>query len=415
MGAKKLQENLIPLDLPYYYGTESECFQFFKLPKVLFTHPKLKGISNDCKLLYSFMLDRVALSVQNNWRDEDGRVYIIYTNEEASALLGKTPRSITTMMQKMDSEEGKGLIERKKRGQGKCDLIYVKNLISLLEEVEENPKKTAETTSETPQNGEKFSTILPVLPVENLGSVQGLTVQNGNSCVPRVENFSGQEPKILTAIKTDITNTDQNKTDFIKPTFPPNPQPTFPQSPPKAETSWEEGWKDLDKEEKISIIDYEIDKAFQRGKEDLTSLLYHYRTDKSQMEIALYILTGMEESEYQAKHNEEYTTRNLFFCTKKVYFVALLQMLTTNELMNLKGACVSYSKVLEKLVEFITCESVYGDIKINSIMDCTIQAYIKSNKVTEIGEPVAYMKSCIWSTMNEGTIRIEADFHRMFG
>ena len=34
------------------------------------------------------MLDRVKLSEKNNWRDGHGRVYIIFTREEACQTLG---------------------------------------------------------------------------------------------------------------------------------------------------------------------------------------------------------------------------------------------------------------------------------------------------------------------------------------
>ena len=63
----------------YFYGPQAEQFAFFRIPKVLFTDVRFQDISTDAKVLYGMMLDRVSLSVKNNWMDEEGRVYIIFT------------------------------------------------------------------------------------------------------------------------------------------------------------------------------------------------------------------------------------------------------------------------------------------------------------------------------------------------
>ena len=70
-----------------YYGTEVEQVSFYKLPKFLMKEESLKGLSNDAKLLYAFMLDRMSLSRKNEWFDEENRVYIIYTLEHIMADL----------------------------------------------------------------------------------------------------------------------------------------------------------------------------------------------------------------------------------------------------------------------------------------------------------------------------------------
>lgn len=69
----------MPLQLDYYYGNEAEQYSFYRIPKVLFTDSRFKGLSVEAKVLYGLLLDRMALSVRNNWLDQDGRVYIIYT------------------------------------------------------------------------------------------------------------------------------------------------------------------------------------------------------------------------------------------------------------------------------------------------------------------------------------------------
>ena len=63
----------------YFYGPQAEQFAFYRIPKVLFTDPAFRGISTDAKVLYGLLLDRMSLSARNDWLDEQGRVYIVFT------------------------------------------------------------------------------------------------------------------------------------------------------------------------------------------------------------------------------------------------------------------------------------------------------------------------------------------------
>ena len=75
----------------------------------------------------SDLLDRMNLSARNDWLDEQGRVYIIFTVEEVMDALCCADNKATRLLREL---EGVELIERKRRGLGKPSLIYVKNFIS---------------------------------------------------------------------------------------------------------------------------------------------------------------------------------------------------------------------------------------------------------------------------------------------
>ena len=66
----------------YFYGDESKEFSYFRIPRLLITHQRFKNISVEAKLLYGLLLDRMGLSEEHGWYDEDGRVFIYYTVEE---------------------------------------------------------------------------------------------------------------------------------------------------------------------------------------------------------------------------------------------------------------------------------------------------------------------------------------------
>ena len=113
----------------YFYGSQSEQFSFFRLPKIIVRDEKFKKISSDAKILYGIMLDRMSLSRENHWVDDQNRVYIIFTLNEVMKEFECCKRKAVSLMAELDSKSGIGLIEKKKQGLGRPDLIYLKNFI----------------------------------------------------------------------------------------------------------------------------------------------------------------------------------------------------------------------------------------------------------------------------------------------
>lgn len=108
----------------YFYGQSGEMFSYFRVPKILFRDIKFKDLSTDAKTLYGILLDRMGLSVKNGWLDEQGRVYIIFPVQEVMDALGCADNKAIKLFRELEKF---GLIERKRRGLGKPNLIYVKN------------------------------------------------------------------------------------------------------------------------------------------------------------------------------------------------------------------------------------------------------------------------------------------------
>lgn len=113
----------------YYYGDESEQFSFFKIPKLLITHELFRNLSNDAKILYGLLLDRMSLSQKNKWYDEENRAYIVCSIEEITELLNCSRNKAIKSLQELDTEKGIGLIEKRRMGQGNNTIIYVKNFL----------------------------------------------------------------------------------------------------------------------------------------------------------------------------------------------------------------------------------------------------------------------------------------------
>ena len=160
----------------YFYGQQSEQFSFYRIPKILFSQDKFWNVSTDAKLLYGILLDRMNLSARNGWLDEAGRVYIIFTIEEIKESLGCAEKKSVKLLDELEKKEE--LIERKRQGLGKPNLIYVKNFIS--ESVERQFLNCQNDNSATFQN-----------------TIQDLSKAQGNN--------------------TDIKNTDLSDTNSIFP------------------------------------------------------------------------------------------------------------------------------------------------------------------------------------------------------
>ena len=112
------------MTLDYFYGQAGELFSFYRIPKALFQEQRFQDLSTDAKTLYGILLDRMSLSVKNEWFDKKGRVFIIFTIEDVKRTLRCADNKATRLLRELEEF---GLIERKRRGQGKPCLVYVKN------------------------------------------------------------------------------------------------------------------------------------------------------------------------------------------------------------------------------------------------------------------------------------------------
>ena len=114
----------------YFYGAQAEQFSFYRIPKALFTEPNFRELSTDAKVLYGILLDRMSLSLKNQWLDAQNKVYIIFTVEEIMDALNCANQKATRLMVELEKEAG--LIERKRQGLGRPNLIYVKNFAATI-------------------------------------------------------------------------------------------------------------------------------------------------------------------------------------------------------------------------------------------------------------------------------------------
>ncbi|NQT66510.1 MAG: replication initiator protein A [Actinobacteria bacterium] len=106
----------------FYTLKEEITLRFYQTPKALFKNSKYRGLSLGSKLMYSILRDRLYLSIKNNWKDEKGYIYLIFSIEELASLL-EIDRTVVMRYKKKLVEYN--LIIDKRIGQGNPNRIYV--------------------------------------------------------------------------------------------------------------------------------------------------------------------------------------------------------------------------------------------------------------------------------------------------
>ena len=91
-----MQTNTLFFTLQEQYG-----MKYYQMPKVFFTNEKYKKLSNDAKILYALLHDRLQVSIKNKWIDSTNSLYFIFTNQKLSEILNVSPRKITTIKKEL--------------------------------------------------------------------------------------------------------------------------------------------------------------------------------------------------------------------------------------------------------------------------------------------------------------------------
>lgn len=110
----------------YFYGSEAEQDVFVRLPKQLIYDQIYCGLSSDAKILYAIMLDRMSLSLKNGWKDQQGRYYITFPIDAVIAAIHCARQKANKLLKEL---ENIGLLDSKRRGQGKANLLYLKHMV----------------------------------------------------------------------------------------------------------------------------------------------------------------------------------------------------------------------------------------------------------------------------------------------
>ena len=198
------------IQFDYFHGMEAGQYSFYRIPKMLFTAECFRSLSCEAKVLYGLMLDRMGLSIKNRWIDEEDRVYIVFTVEETAELMNCGMQKAVKLIKELDAEKGIGLIEKKRLGLGRPNVIYVKNFMIREEPIlPEEEEAAGENRTDNNHNGG----VVKITNQELLKS-QFKNDENHNSGIVKttIQDFPKSQPN-----NTEFNKTDFNETNLINP------------------------------------------------------------------------------------------------------------------------------------------------------------------------------------------------------
>ncbi|HCV2116842.1 TPA: replication initiator protein A, partial [Staphylococcus aureus] len=106
----------------YFTVQENYKERFYQIPKVFFTSENYKNLTNDMKIAYAILRDRLNLSIKNSWVDEDGNIYFVYSNEKLMEILNCKKEKLTKIKKGLEND---GLLIQKRRGLNKPNILYL--------------------------------------------------------------------------------------------------------------------------------------------------------------------------------------------------------------------------------------------------------------------------------------------------
>ena len=294
----------------YYYGKEADQYSFFKIPKILYTDSIFKTLSSDAKVLYAILLDRMSLSMKNGWLDEENKVFIIFTIDEIEETMNIGRNKAINIMKEIQDF---GLIEKKRRGLGKPNIIYVK---SFLVETKEENRTAEEETSEDRSLNVKFQEVSKV----NLQKFEKQTSRN-------LEN----KPQEVS--KTNCNKTNTNKTEYSNTDF----NHTSPRSPSKT--------SGINHQEQ----DPEVEETIQTLKQNIEylSLIEERAEEKETIDLMLNLMTEVIKNKTDRRINQsripfERLKEQLLTLKKEhIDYVLLVLSENKNKISNLRAYLLS--------------------------------------------------------------------------
>jgi len=229
------------------------------------------------------------------------------------------------------------------------------------------------------------------------------TPDEANATPKAVISLSTQDTKLQDTVKQDTEIQDTRKQDTEKQdvniTKGIKNNPAINNSEYNHSLYQQPAQPELSERESDEEIEFEVDEELL-GKKKLP---YWYKQDERRMTAAIRLMTDW--NTFKTGYRDDLEQRVYL-----LFVEALIEMCLADK-MTLKGAYVSYAKVIDKLNELAKFTSTYVDL--SEFSDVAMNNFKQAAVDKDIKNPMQYMKSCIWDAMQTGSIGMYADLRRM--
>lgn len=138
-----------------YFKNEVEKFQYFQLPKWLFKEP-YKKLSNNAKIMYALLYNRLDLSLESKWHDRNGQIFMYFTTTEFCEELGCSEKTVTKIKKELVTS---GLLREERQGLTKPNRLYILGPKIIKREPPEPKKIPSRTVENTALDTQEVQTI----------------------------------------------------------------------------------------------------------------------------------------------------------------------------------------------------------------------------------------------------------------
>ena len=186
-----------------YKINEVTQHKYYQVPKELYTNPRYKTtINNDAKMLYALLLDRMELSRTNGWIEDDGTIFLIFKRADLADMLGICTKTVWRAIKQLKEV---GLIEEKRQGLNRPNLIYIGKIDYSVPE-EKEPENNKDEITDTLSND-----TAPILSsdIENLKN-RTFTAERSGDLKNKCQDISKLKPNKTDNNKPEYKDTDDN-------------------------------------------------------------------------------------------------------------------------------------------------------------------------------------------------------------
>ena len=150
---------------------------FYQLPQWLFD-PEYKDMSLRAKVVYALIFDRRSLSLENNWYDKNGDVYMYFTNQQMMEKLNCSEKTIISSKKELEKY---GLIKEVRQGINRPNRLYINGTVKTTgQELENLQYGTVKTT------GQELENLQPI-------KTNNINTNNINTNIINMDDDAGQK------------------------------------------------------------------------------------------------------------------------------------------------------------------------------------------------------------------------------
>lgn len=186
-----------------YTLSDAHSTQFYQLPKWLVALRVEAEISNEAILLYTYLRDRVQLSITNKWIDDNGEAYLYFKREQMEKLLGCKKDKVQKIIKELKSVN---LLDEVRQGLNQPNRLYLRypnnsELIEMSIDFEDENEENSEQEPESPEKPSDYAE-------RGKTALRSTEIPQSRVLKNRSLDFCKTAPN-----KTEYNKTEYNKTD----------------------------------------------------------------------------------------------------------------------------------------------------------------------------------------------------------